>query len=106
VKDDTLQLSLAGHSIALADVLTLDDGHFIIDKKTLIRFVDNPVSGGGDVESSEQRRVRIKKRVDELKDQGVKAFLETVAEEEISITRIKQIIKEDEPTSAHHKNHW
>lgn len=107
VKDNTLQLNIGGHSIALADVLTLENDHFIIDKKILTRFIDNPVSGGGNIESAEQRRKRIKKRVNELKTQGVRAFLKAVAEEEdISISRIKQLIQDDEATTKHPKSHW
>lgn len=104
---DTLNLTLAGHSIALADTLTLEGDQLAIDKKILTRFVDNPVTGGGDVESAEQRRVRVKKRVQELKTQGVKAFLKTVAEEEgISTTRVKQLINDDEPATKQSKNFW
>jgi len=106
-KGNTLQLSLAGHSIVLSDVLTLEGGNFTIDKKILIRFVDNPLSGGGDAESAEQRRERIKKRIDELKTQGVKAFLKTVAEEEgISTSRIKQLIQDNKPPLKKETPYW
>jgi len=104
---DFLTLTLAGHSIPLADVLTIENNHILIDKRTLTRLVDQPVAGAGDVESAEQRRERIKKRVNELKARGVKAFLKTVSEEEgLSITRIKQLIKDDEPATKQPKNHW
>ena len=104
---DSLTLSLAGHSIALADVLTLEDDHFKIAKKSLIHLVDNPVSGAGDVESAEQRRERLKKRVQAEKKKGTKAFLQVVAkEEEISVTRLKQLIKDDKATSKRPKTNW
>ncbi len=79
---DRLTLTLAGHSIALDEVLSLKDGCFKVDKRRLVRLVDQPVAGAGDTESAEQRRERIKKRINELKAKGVKAFLKTVAEEE------------------------
>lgn len=93
---DRLTLNLAGHSIALTEVLTLDGDTFKADKRRLTRLVDQPVAGAGDVESAVQRRGRIKKRVQALKAQGTKAFLKTVAEEEgISISRLKQLLKEE-----------
>lgn len=49
-------------------------------------------------ETSETRRERIRARVLEEKAKGTKAFLRVVAEEEeISTTRIKQIVKADAP---------
>ncbi|MCU7873580.1 MAG: hypothetical protein KZQ91_12635 [Candidatus Thiodiazotropha sp. (ex Lucinoma borealis)] len=104
---DTLSLTLAGHSVPLTDVLTLENNQITVDKRTLTRLVDNPVAGAGDVESSEQRRERIKKRVNELKAKGVKAFLKTVAEEEgIGTSRIKQLIQDDNPASKSKDPHW
>lgn len=97
---DRLTLNLAGHSIALDEVLSLEGERFKVDKRRLTRLVDQPVAGAGDVESAEQRRERISKRADELKANGVKAFLKAVAKEEgLSITRIKQLIK-DHKTKA------
>ena len=104
---DRLTLSLAGHSIPLADVLSFENNQILIDKRTLTRLVDQPVAGAGDIESAEQRRERIRKRVDELKAQGVKAFLKTVSEEEgLSITRIKQLIQDDNPAPKSKTSHW
>jgi hypothetical protein len=96
VADGRLTLSLAGHSIALADVLTLERDQFTVDGRTLKHLVDQPVAGGGDAESAVQRRERLKKRVQAVKAEGIKAFLKVVAEEEgISATRLKQLLKED-----------
>jgi hypothetical protein len=90
---DRLTLTMAGHSIALAEVLVLEDNRFKVDKRRFTHLVDQPVAGAGDIESAKQRRERIKKRVNELKAQGATAFLKTVAEEEgLSISRIKQLI--------------
>jgi hypothetical protein len=102
-----LTLTLAGHSIALSEVLTLNGDVFKADARRLTHLVDHPVAGAGDVESAEQRRERIKNRVNELKAKGVKAFLKTVAEEEgLSISRIKQLIQDDDPAPKSKKSYW
>mgnify|MGYP000530610752 CR=1 FL=1 len=94
--DGKLTLSLAGHSVSLADVLTLDGDAFKIDRRTLARLVDQPVAGAGDVESATHRRERLKKRVQAVKNKGTKAFLKTVAEEEgITVSRLKQLLREE-----------
>ena len=104
---DRLSLNLAGHSIALDEVLSLEAGNFKVDKRRLTRLVDQPVAGAGDVESAEQRRERIRKWVGELKAKGVKAFLKTVAEEEgVSISRIKQLIQDEKPASKSKAPPW
>jgi len=91
--DGRLTLTLAGHSIALADVLALEGKGFKLDKRALIRLVDKPVAGAGDQESAALRRARLKKRVQAEKNKGTKAFLKTVAEEEnISVQRLKQLL--------------
>lgn len=88
-----LSLSLAGHSIALSEILVIEGSNFKLDKRALIRLVDKPAGGAGDVESAAQRRSRLKKRVQEYKDKGNKAFLKTAAEDEgISVSRLKQIL--------------
>lgn len=93
--DGGLTLSLAGRSIELAEVLTLEGDAFQVDKRRLTRLVDQPVAGAGDTESASQRRERLKKRVAELKTKGVTAFLKTIAKEEgISVSRVKQLLEE------------
>lgn len=58
-------------------------------------------------ESPKQRRERLRNRVIELKTQGVKAFLKTVAEEEgLSVSRIKQLIQVEKPTSKSKAPRW
>jgi len=94
--DNGLTLNLAGHYIELTEVLSLEGDVFKADKRRLARLVDQPVAGAGDTESATQRRERLKRRVDELKAKGVKAFLKTVSEEEgISVTRVKQLLQEE-----------
>jgi hypothetical protein len=91
--DGRLTLTLAGHSIALADILTHEGNGFELDKRTLFRLLDRPVGSAGDAESAAQRRARIKKRVQTEKDKGNRAFLKTVAEMEgISVPRLKQLL--------------
>lgn len=104
---EKLSLTLAGHSIPLTEVLALIDNDLKVDKSRLIRLVDHPVAGAGDIESAEQRRDRIKKRINELKSKGVKAFLKTVAEEEgLSTSRIKQLIQDYNPTPKPKSSYW
>jgi hypothetical protein len=92
--DGELRLSLAGYSIALADVLDAKDKHIVIDKRMLNRCVDGPVAGAGDAESAEQRRDRLRARVREEKTKGTRPFLKVVAGEEgISISRLKQLVR-------------
>jgi len=94
--ENGLTLELAGHTVALADVLALADGAFNVDGRALTRLVDQPVAGAGDVESATQRRDRLRKRVQTLKAKGIRAFLKTVAEEEgISVSRLKQLLKDE-----------
>jgi len=96
-----LTLSLAGHSIALSDILVIEGSDFKLDKRALIRLVDKPAGGAGDVESAAQRRTRLKKRVHAEKNKGTKAFLKTVAAEEgFNVSRLKQLLK---PKPTHTK---
>lgn len=91
--DDRLTLTLAGHSIALADILFLEGVGIKLDKQTLVRLVDKPVAGAGDKESATQRRARLKTLVHAEKNKGNRAFLKTIAEMEgISVSRLKQIL--------------
>jgi hypothetical protein len=91
--DGQLALSLAGHSIALAEVLLFGNKDFELNKRTLLRLVDKPVAGAGDAESAAQRRIRLKKRVQTEKNRGNKTFLKTVAADEgISVSRLKQLV--------------
>ena len=104
IADGQLILCVAGHKVALADVLTLDGDSFKLDKQTLIRFVDKPVAGAGDQESAAHRRERLKKRVQAEKAKGNKAFLKKVSEEEsISVSRLKQLLARPAETKATHR---
>ena len=65
VANGGLNLLLAGHCVAVADVLTLDGGSLRIDRQTLLRLLDKPIAGAGDIESAAQRRARLAKLVRE-----------------------------------------
>lgn len=96
IANGKLTLSLAGHSVPVADVLALEGNAFQVDRRSLNRLVDQPVAGAGDVESAAHRRERLKKRVQAVKAKGTKAFLKAVAEEEgISVSRLKQLLNDD-----------
>lgn len=101
ISDGQLKLSLAGHSLPLLQLLTFDKSKFIIDKKLLNRLVNKPIAAAGNSESAKQRRERLIKRVEELKLKGNKSFLKIAAEEEnISVSRLKQIIDKKEPVQS------
>ncbi len=94
---DSLTLALAGHVVPLVEVLTIEKNALVLDKSALISLVDKP-AGNAEAEPKEARRERIKARVREEKAKGTKAFLQVVAEEEgISKSRIKQLVKDDDP---------
>lgn len=104
IADGQLTLCVAGHTVALADVLALDGDSFTLDKQTLIRFVDKPVAGAGDKESAALRRERLKKHVQAEKAKGNKAFLKTVSEDEgISVSRLKQLLAKPSETKSTHR---
>ena len=91
--EEKLKLSLAGHIIALPDVLSFVNSTFQIDRRRLNDLVDHPIAGAGDKETAQQRRERLQERVNQLKAQNVNAFLKTTAKEEgISVSRLKQIL--------------
>ncbi|MFY9327495.1 MAG: hypothetical protein WAO76_05670 [Georgfuchsia sp.] len=96
----TLHLGIAGHHLELADVMELGDKGLILERRALLRCVDNPVAAAGDKESSEQRRDRLRARAQELQAAGESAFIKVLmAEENLSKTRIQQLLKEEQPTA-------
>lgn len=93
VADGTLRLELAGHVVALSDLLTLDGTSFQLNRPSLLRMVDAPRSTG-DVESARRRKERLARLVNAEKRMGNDAFLKTVAASEgISVSRLKQILQ-------------
>lgn len=99
--DRELRLHVAGHDLALADVLELGNKGLAVDRRALTRCVDNPVGAAGDEESAERRRERLLARVREEKAKGTRGFLKKVAaEERITDGRLKQIIYAKKPEPA------
>jgi hypothetical protein len=93
--DDGLNLSLAGHTVPLIEVLAVEKNVLTLDKGELIRLVDKP-AGDAETETPEQRRERLRARVCEEKAKGTRAFLRLVADEEvISVSRLKQLTAAD-----------
>ena len=102
--ENELRLTIAGHSLPVADVLELGEKGLSIERRALLRCVDNPVAAAGGQESAEQRRERLRKRRNELKASGVRNFNQVLAEEEgISPERIKQLLKEE---TADQSGNW
>lgn len=96
--DGGLRLKVAGYSVEVSEILTLESKKIKADKRALVRLVDKPVAGAGDIESAELRRARLKKLVDAEKNKGNKAFLKTVAAgEHIAVSRLKQILTAHSP---------
>ena len=99
--DRELQLTIAGHVLAVTEVLELDDEGLRIERRALQRCVDNPVAAAGGQESAEQRRERLRARAKELKAQGETAYIKALAEEEgLSNSRIKQLLAEKKEEKA------
>lgn len=91
-----LRLAIAGHSLPVVDVLELGEKGLILERRALVRCVDNPIAAAGDQESAEQRRERLRLRRNELKASGTHNFNQVLAQEEgITVERIKQLLKEE-----------
>ncbi|KFB72350.1 MAG: hypothetical protein AW09_002469 [Candidatus Accumulibacter phosphatis] len=92
--ESALSLHLAGHVLPLSDVLVWTDKGMTVERRALVRCVDNAVAGAGAKESAEKRRERLGARRKELIASGVHNFNEVLAQEEgLTTTRIKQILK-------------
>jgi len=99
--ENLLTLHVAGHVLPLADVVDWTDKGLTVERRALVRCVDSPVAAAGSVESAAQRKAPIQARAKELKASGVDAFIKAlVAEEGISESRIKQLLKEVPPPAA------
>jgi len=92
-----LQLSLAGHTFPLDEILRMDADKLVVDRPRLVRAADAPVGGAGTKESREQRRERLQRRVNELRAKGVRNFNQLVADEEgIHVSRLQQLLTGNE----------
>ncbi len=94
VSENKLILSVAGHELALNELLFLRNNQIAIDKLKITRAIDSPATGSGDIESAKDRQIRLQKRVDHFKSKGHRNFIKLVAEEEgITTVRLHQILK-------------
>lgn len=93
-----LHLAIAGHTLPVTDVVELGDKGLILERRALLRCVDNPVAAAGDTLSRAQRVERLRKRRNELKAKGVRNFNKVLADEEnCSVSLIKQLLAEEKP---------
>jgi hypothetical protein len=75
-----------------------------IERRALLRCVDNPIAAAGGQESAEQRRERLRLRRNELKASGVRNYNQMLAGEEgITVERIKQLLKDE---TASQPDNW
>lgn len=89
-------LMLAGHSVALVDVLRFGKGGVTADSAELRKLVDSPtgMQAAGE-EAPQERADRIRARMAALKAQGVRNYRQRVAEEEgLDPSRIGQILRD------------
>ncbi|MBI3147092.1 MAG: hypothetical protein HYZ17_01065 [Betaproteobacteria bacterium] len=93
-------LGIAGHNLALADVLDLGDNSLTLDRRALTRCVDSPVGAAGDSAARENRVDRLRKRRNELRAARVRNFNQVLAKEEgVSVSAIKQALAEKKPAT-------
>jgi hypothetical protein len=60
--DSALTLHIAGHVLPLGDVLAWADRGMTVERRALVRCVDNPVAAAGDKASRQQRIDRLRAR--------------------------------------------
>ncbi|WP_428300068.1 hypothetical protein [Hydrogenophaga sp.] len=100
-------LAIAGQTVKLVEVLAFKKGKVAIDLPALRKLVDHPSGGQSDAEKwGPERADRIRKRMVELKAEGVTAPRKQVAAEEgVDDSRIGQILRkypEQKPRSQWH----
>ncbi len=98
--EDEFLLSLAGHTVRLTEVLGFEKGSFWMDQKKLTHCVDNPASGGGDRESAQERRQRLRREHNEEIAKGNRAPTKTLALREGRTERRIRALLEDENKSV------
>ena len=92
--DGALTLAVAGHAVALDDVLTIKKQAIWLDRAALLRCVDEPTGAvAAESESPDERRDRLRRRRRQLEAKGVRNFLQTIAAEEgVSTSAVKQVM--------------
>lgn len=86
-----------GHKAILLEFLSIGKDALKIDLKKIKKMVNEPTGFSDDVESTQARNARMLKRKNELKNQGVRNFIQKICEEEnLSATAVKDSIKQAE----------
>lgn len=76
------------------DLPPMETGLYRVSEIEAVESEDFGAVVSPQIESAEERRLRVRGRVEALRAAGVKAFLKTVAAEEgLSVSRIKQLVK-------------
>lgn len=90
--DDRLTLAVAGHAVALDEVLTIREQAIWLNRALLLQCVDQPTgSVAAGSEPPDERRDRLLRRRQQLEAKGVRNFLQTIAAEEgVSPSAVKQ----------------
>jgi len=105
--DSALTLHIAGHVLPLGDVLAWADSGMTVERRALVRCVDNPVAAAGDKASRQQRIDRLRARRNQLKADGVRSFNKVLAEEEgCSVSLIKNLLADNNPAEASAMPPW
>ena len=92
--DGALRLAVAGHELALADVLAAASHDLSIDRGHLVRLVDRPTgSVPAGAESADERRQRLLTLVGDHRKRNPRKFLRAAADQEgITVYALKQVI--------------
>ena len=87
-------LDVAGHVLDLAAVLAIQGSRLVLDTRHLGRCADAPAGGAMlAAETAAQRSTHLQARKAALQQQGVKAFLQVLANEEgVSVSMVKRIL--------------
>lgn len=92
--DRGLTLSVAGHAIALDEVLTIKNQVLWLDRAALLRCVNQPTGKvAAESESAADRHARLRGLVEKWRRKAPLKFLQAAADEEgISVHALKQVI--------------
>ena len=89
-----LTLAVAGHTVALDHVLTIEKGAIWLDRAHLLRCVDQPTGNvAAESESAAERRTRLVALTEKERLRNPRKFLQAVADREgITVYALKQVI--------------
>ena len=92
--DGLLTLAVAGHTVALDDVLTIKKQAIWLDRAALLLFVDQPTGKvAAESESADERRTRLLALTEKDRLRNPRKFLRAVADREgITVYALKQVI--------------